>query len=307
MLEYLTSARWTRHLVYRSQRTRTTLKLRLGVLVLVVGVLWPTSGWWTAAIARSLVCEGSLAPSDAILIENFNANYPLFERAARLRKAGFAGRVLVPIRTNEGSQQPDEVALGIVQVMARVAGTGTIEAVPTQEAEPVSLNVARDVQRFVAREHIRSVVVVTPLFRSRRSAMVYGTTVGHAGVTIRCQPVEGSIGVKSWTRSWHGIQDVCEQWLKLQYYRLYVLPFRSMAQKSRPGTSTDSEMGSYWSPTTTPSQAQSGDRRTRVFNLARRRPLGRDTNGASTIASREPPRPKFNVVIEASYKAWGQK
>ena len=32
--------------------------------------------------------------------------------------------------------------------------------------------------------------------------------------------------MNTWTESWHGIQEVVEQWLKLQYYRLYVLPFR---------------------------------------------------------------------------------
>jgi hypothetical protein len=31
--------------------------------------------------------------------------------------------------------------------------------------------------------------------------------------------------VNNWTQTWHGIQDVVEQWLKLQYYRLWVLPF----------------------------------------------------------------------------------
>jgi len=32
------------------------------------------------------------------------------------------------------------------------------------------------------------------------------------------------LGVTTWTREWHGIQSVVEEWLKLQYYRLYVLP-----------------------------------------------------------------------------------
>ena len=74
-------------------------------------------------------------------------------------------------------------------------------------------------------QRIRSVIVVTPLFRSRRSALVYSATLGPAGVTVWCEPVQGSVGVNAWTRSWHGIQDVVQQWLKLHYYRLYVLPF----------------------------------------------------------------------------------
>jgi hypothetical protein len=225
VLESLKASRWTRHLFYRAEHTRTTWKLRLGLLALVVVTLWLTSGWWTAALARGLVCNASLAPSDAILVENFDPDYLLFERANRLRAAGLAARVLVPIQANPGTQEPNDVALGTAEVMARIAQTGTIEVVPVREVEPITLNAARDIRRFLEREHIRTVIVVTPLFRSRRSALVYDAILGRAGIVVRYEPVQGSRGVNDWPLSWHGIQEVVEQWLKLQYYRLYVLPF----------------------------------------------------------------------------------
>ena len=227
MPEFPKASRWTRHLVYRAEHTRTTWKFRLGLLALVVLALWLTSGWWTAAIARSLVCDANLAPSDAILVENFDPDYLLFERATRLRRAGVATRVLVSIGTDPGTQEPNDVALGVARVMVGIARTGPVEIVPTRQIEPITLNAARDVQRFLEREHIRSVIVVTPLFRSRRSMLVYAATLGRAGISVRCDPVEGSRGVKTWTRSWHGIQEVVEQWIKLQYYRVYVLPLHS--------------------------------------------------------------------------------
>jgi len=225
MLESSKASRWTRHLFSRAEHIRTTWKLRLGLLTIAVLALWLTSGWWTVAVARSLVCDASLAPSDAILVENFDPDYLLFERARELRRAGLAARVLVPAGTDPGTQRPNAVLLGTVEVMARISRIGSIEIVPTREIEPITLNAARDVQNFIDREHIRSVIVVTPLFRSRRSALVYGATLGNAGITVRCEPVQGSRGVNNWTRTWHGIQNVLEQWLKLQYYRLYVLPF----------------------------------------------------------------------------------
>jgi len=86
------------------------------------------------------------------------------------------------------------------------------------------------VLRFMERERIRSVIVVSPIFRSRRSALVYGATLGRAGISIRCEPVQGTRGMDTWAWSWHGVQNVVEQWLKLQYYRLYVLPFWLRAQ-----------------------------------------------------------------------------
>ena len=83
----------------------------------------------------------------------------------------------------------------------------------------------RDVERFLDRERIRSVIVVTPLFRSRRSALVYAATLGRAGVTLHYQPVQG------WREQTRGrgagtaYREIMLQWLKLQYYRLFVLPF----------------------------------------------------------------------------------
>ena len=186
------------------------------------------------AVARSLVCESAVAPSDAILIENFDADYLSFERATHLRRAGVASRVLVPIKFDVGTSQPNMVSIGTANLMAGIAHLGGFETVPTQDVEPISLNTARDIQRFMQREHIRSVIVVVPYFRSRRSALVYAATLGRAGIRVTCQPVNrGDQSVAIWTHSLHGIQDVAEQWAKLQYYRLYVLPFR-MDERSPP-------------------------------------------------------------------------
>jgi hypothetical protein len=228
------TSHWTRHFFYRSEHVRSTWKLRIGLLALAGAALWLTSGWWTEAIARSLVCEADSAPAEAILIENFDPTYLLFERAARLRRAGLAPRVLVPAASDPGTEEPNAVALGTAELMARIARTGAIEIVPVREVEPISLNAARDVRRFLERERIRSVIVVAPLFRSRRSALVYGATLGRAGIAVRCQPVQGARGASTWTGSWHGVQEIVQEWLKLQYYRLYVLPFLSRSAGAPP-------------------------------------------------------------------------
>jgi len=44
---------------------------------------------------------------------------------------------------------------------------------------------------------------------------------------VRCEPGKEPHNINSWTDSWHGIQNVAEQWVKLQYYRFYVLPFHA--------------------------------------------------------------------------------
>jgi hypothetical protein len=226
MRESPDAPRWTRHLAYRTEHIRTTWKFRFGFIALVVVLMWLTHGWWTVAVARSLVCDANAAPSDAILVENFDSNYLVFERAANLRRAGFAPRVLIPVLADSRTSELSNVGIGTAEVLARISRIGPVDFVPMQEVEPISLNVSRDVLRFIERERIRSVIVVSPLFRSRRSALVYTAMFGRAGVAVTCTPAGHTNRVDTWTQSWHGIEEVLEQWIKLLYYRLYVLPFR---------------------------------------------------------------------------------
>jgi hypothetical protein len=215
---------WARHLVYRTQCTKTTWKLRLGVPITLALALWSTSGWWTTMVARGLVCEANSARSDAILVETFDTTYLVFQRAADMRREGLAPRVFVQSSVDPASREPGEVAVARVRLLASLARLGEIEIISTRQAEPIMLNAARDIQTAFERNHIKSVLVVVPLFRSRRSELVYAATLGRAGIEVRCEPVQGSESISHWTRSWHGIQNVVEQWLKLQYYRFYVLP-----------------------------------------------------------------------------------
>ena len=218
---------WTRHFFHRSVRTRTTWKFRLGLAALLLLMTWSTRGCWSVAIAESLVCEANSAPSDAILVENFDVDYLTFETAARLRKAGVASRVLVPVAAVGDPLEPKGVQLGVTELLANLAHLGSIEVVPIREVEPISLNAAGDILRFMEQAQIRSVVVVSPLFRSMRSALVYEATLGAGGIAVGCEPVRSVQDPYTWTSSLHGIQNVAEQWAKLQYYRLYVLPFKA--------------------------------------------------------------------------------
>ncbi len=217
------SGRWTRHFYYRREHTRTTWTLRLGLLAAAALVMWATSGCWAAAVGRSLVCEPDSRPSDAILVENFDNDYLVFERAAGLRRRGRAPLVLVPVWTGSGREQLSEAGLAVAEAMARVSRLGDFTPVPVRDVEPISLNVARDVLSFVQRQRIGSVTVVAPSFRSRRSELVYHRVFDPAGVAVRCEPARGPHNEESWTRSWHGIEVVGQQWVKLLYYRVYVL------------------------------------------------------------------------------------
>ena len=96
--------------------------------------------------------------------------------------------------------------------------------IPVREAEPISLNTAYRVRDFLRKEGIRSVALVAPAFRSRRSAMIYGTVLAPAGISMRCFPVFGEQTPESWLDTWHGVEQILEQYVKLEYYRLFILP-----------------------------------------------------------------------------------
>jgi len=229
MSEFANGTSWTRHFFYRSARLRTTWTFRAGFVALLLLCGWFTRGWFGVAIAKSLVCDADAAPSDAILVENFDPTYLTFETAARLRRAGVADRVIVPVAKNGADLDANPVALGIAELMARLSRLGPIDVVPIREVEPISLNAAKDILDFARREHLRSVVIVSPLFRSRRSMRVYNATLGAAGIRVTCEPVRDGRDPNTWLDSWHGMENVLEQFVKLQYYNWYVLPFKQGA------------------------------------------------------------------------------
>jgi len=182
-------------------------------------------------IGQSLICDEQIPPSDALLVENFDPNFIVFERTAALQKSGVAPRVLVPIpadnnsdpKLDYNSEVSNMVSKAVAEVMARVAHVPNIEMIPIQEIEPISLNAARQIRDFLTREQVRSIVVVTPDFRSRRSFLVYSTVLEPAGISVGCVPAFGAKTVQNWSDTWHGLQEVGLEFLKLQYYRFYVL------------------------------------------------------------------------------------
>jgi hypothetical protein len=195
----------------------------LSVLFVVLVIALLTRSLLADRIGKSLVCEEHADRSDAILVENFDPEYLTFERAATLKNAGVASRVLVPEFASADLDSPEASSTGVVDAFARIARLANLIPIPVRQTEPITLNVARDVRDFLLKEHIRSVVFVTPGFRSRRSVLVYEKIFTPAGIKFECVPVFGIQTPDNWTTSWHGIQDVILQFAKLQYYRFYVL------------------------------------------------------------------------------------
>jgi len=214
---------WTRHLFYRSEVLRTTWKLRLSVLLLAVVLIPATHRIWAPKIAEGLICKEQILPSDAFLLENFDQDYLVFEHTRTLQATGVATKAYVPIMKDEKRGGLDVVLKGTAELMARVAWLESMEFVPIDEHEPISLNAAKQIRDVLVSQKVKSIIVVTPVFRSRRSLMIYDSVLAPAGITVRCSPVIGLKTTDNWTQTWHGIQEITEQFIKLQYYRFWLL------------------------------------------------------------------------------------
>jgi hypothetical protein len=101
--------------------------------------------------------------------------------------------------------------------------------------EPISLNAAFQIRQYLLRENVKSLIVVTGGFRSQRSLLIYRTILAGRGVQVRCDPVFGRVTPERWSDSWHGIQGVAEEFVKLQYYRFYVLLSMRPTRENRRG------------------------------------------------------------------------
>jgi hypothetical protein len=202
------------------RRRRAAAALAL-CAVAALGILSRDS--WLAALGRTLVCTEGPLRAEAIILDNFDNEYRLFARGAELQRTGLASRVVVPV-TFPNEKDAAAAAREVANAFARLAGLLHWDLIPVDEREPISLNAAYEVRDFLLREHVTSVTLVSSGFRSRRSELIYRSVLSERGVTTECLPMFGSSTPETWTSTWHGIQDVGLQFLKLQYYRFWVLP-----------------------------------------------------------------------------------
>jgi hypothetical protein len=228
----LNKRRWAGYFVYRKECLKTTWRFRFAIFGSVVFGGWLMFGVGTRALGRSLVCDGRVRQADAMLLDNLDFDYDLFVEAASLLNSGISQRVLVPtiaFQDLNGLSLRKDVA----ELMGRLAGLRNVETIPVWDREPISLNVAYQVRDVLAKEGVRSVLLLSPAFRSERSFLIYERVLAPVGIPLSCVPVFGDLTPSNWNQTWHGIQDVALQLIKLQYYRFWVLPTHAADRPAR--------------------------------------------------------------------------
>jgi hypothetical protein len=215
---------WRRQLVYRTTGYRTTWKLRLLVVGLLLVLPIATRTWWVPALGWSLVSDSEFERPDLILIDNLDHDFQLFEKAADLQRRGIGKEVLVPVHASwQDPEQMDPVERGIAEVMSREAHLHSAKFLRIRGKEPITLNAARTVADSLKGSRVKTVLIVTSGFKSKRIRLIFSKVLSEVGIDAYCLPVWGAHRPGSWTASWHGMQEVFLQLAKLGYYRLWVL------------------------------------------------------------------------------------
>lgn len=193
------------------------------VLLVIASCIWAGERFLVDLLVDSLVHESSLELSDAIVIENFGAEFLLFQEAKRLHSEGWARRILVPVEADRTGRRAETMAEAIVEVMARGVGLLNVERIPVRQVEPITFQTAVQVRDFLVARRITSVIIVSSGFRSERSYLVWSSVLQESGIRVSLVSVFGSRNRTNWRRTWHGWQEVILQFVKLVYYRVAVL------------------------------------------------------------------------------------
>lgn len=91
------------------------------------------------------------------------------------------------------------------------------------EEEPITLNTARQISDYLKGSNVRTVLILTSGFKSRRIHLIFESVFSQVGIEAYCLPVWGAHRPENWASSWHGMQEVFLQLVKLGYYWVWVL------------------------------------------------------------------------------------
>lgn len=215
---------WKHESDYREVRYRATRKLRLLATVLLLALLVVTRPWWAPSLGQSLVCSMPTEKPDLILIDNLDTNYLLFEKARDLAREGRDAPVLVPVSASgKNPEMSNPVSREFAEVMIRLARIEKVEILPVKHEEPITLNTARQVSERLTGRGVKSLLILTSGFKSKRIHLIFSHVLSQTGIETYCLPVWGSHRPENWAETWHGAQEVFLQLVKLGYYWLWVL------------------------------------------------------------------------------------
>lgn len=206
--------------------TRRRIKSAVA-LILVLGIGWTVLAWFAA---RSLLVGVPLDRADAIIVLSGSAC--VLERtaeAAELYKAKVAQRVVLTNDNMQGTWSSDEQRNPYFYERAR--DNLILSGVPREQIEVIpnpvtsTYDEATTVRDYVLSQGLRSIVVVTSGYHSRRALWTWERVFRDTKIAIGLHPVQTGIQTPSpltWWLHARGWQMVAGEYLKSVYYRVNV-------------------------------------------------------------------------------------
>jgi uncharacterized SAM-binding protein YcdF (DUF218 family) len=191
-------------------------------LAAVVVALWPFAAW---GAARGLVVRAELGRADALVVLSGSAAYR--ERADEAARAYREGRAPLVLLTDDGVlggwSEAEQRNPRFVELAAAELERGGVpaESIKVLGARPTNTHdEAEAVRAYAAERGLRSLVVVTSVYHSRRALWTWRRVFRGSGVSIGLEPAEGerTPGAWTWWLSAAGWRQVGGEYVKMSYY-----------------------------------------------------------------------------------------
>jgi len=203
----------------RKQRGRRLL------LAVVVFGLWVLVAW---AAAKWLIVNSPLAPADVIVVLSGSAVYrERTQRAAEYYRQGLASRILLTNDNVRGEWSSAEQRNPFFYERAR--DNLLFFGVPADRVEvlPITVNNTYDealaLREYAETNKLRSLLVVTSAYHSRRVSWTFEKVFRQTGITINVQSVEAGEQTPpplTWWLHLRGWQMVAGEYVKNVHYRV---------------------------------------------------------------------------------------
>lgn len=185
-------------------------------------LLWPFAAW---GAARVLVVRAGVGRADALVVLSGSAAYR--ERAAEAARLYREGRAPLVLLSDDGVlggwSEAEQRNPRFVELAAAELERGGVpaESIKVLGARPTSTyDEAEAVRAYAAAQGLRSLVVVTSSYHSRRALWTWRRVFRGSGVEVGLEPAEGerTPGAWSWWLSAAGWRQVGGEYVKMSYY-----------------------------------------------------------------------------------------
>lgn len=206
-------------------RSRARKRLRIVRALLVAVVLWELMAW---GAGRFLIARSEPASADVLVLLSGAPDYAeRARRAAELWREQRAPRILV---TNDGTRGPWSEAQqrnpffferSVTELEREGVTAASVYVLPTEVTS--TYREASEVKLYAEANSIRSVLVVTSAYHSRRALWTYQKVFSDSNILIGLNPtaVEGTAGPATWWLTIAGWRTVPVEYVKLIYYWIH--------------------------------------------------------------------------------------